>query len=39
MLGISFAGYGYAKKVEVRLVIVGVRSDESRDAENERKRD
>jgi hypothetical protein len=33
-------GYDYAKKVEVRLVIAGVRSDEkNRDAENERGRD
>jgi hypothetical protein len=39
MLGISFAGYDYAKKAGGRLVIAGVRSDESRDAENERGRD
>jgi hypothetical protein len=38
-LGLVLLGYDYAKKVEARLVIEGVRSDEGRDAENERKRD
>jgi hypothetical protein len=32
--GLVLQGYDYAKGVEVRLVIVGVRSDERRDAEN-----
>jgi hypothetical protein len=33
------SGYDYAKKAEGRIVIAGGRSDESRDAENEGKRD